>query len=320
MDRQPFRIIFMGTPDFAVPTLEALIQGPDEIIAIVTQPDRPKGRGRKLVAPPVKLLAEKYGIDRYQPTSIKTPEFLTTLRSYDPDIIVVAAYGKILPESILELPRHGCINVHGSLLPRHRGAAPIQWALIKGDPEIGVTIMQMDKGMDTGDILLKASLIPEPGETAGTLFPKIAKLGSNTLMDTLDMLAQGGLAMIKQDDSEATEAPMLKKSDGLIDWRKSAAEIDGLIRGLDPWPTAYTYLDDKKLQLFRPEVFHQSTSRQPGTLLRADREGLLIATGVSCLLIRDIKMEGKRRMSVADLLNGWPLELGCVFGPGDGQQ
>lgn len=319
MDRKPFRIIFMGTPDFAVPTLEALIQGPDEIIAVVTQPDRPKGRGRKLVAPPIKIVAEKYGIDLYQPTSIRTPEFHITLRSYDPDIIVVAAYGRILPENIIGLPRHGCINVHGSLLPRHRGAAPIQWALIKGDSEVGVTIMQMDKGMDTGDILVKAGLTPEPGETAGTLFTKIAKLGSHALMDTLDMLSQGGLAMIRQNDKEATEAPMLKKSDGLINWCKPATEIDSLIRGLDPWPTAYTYLDDKKLQLFKPEVVYQSTSRQPGTLLRADREGLLIATGASCLLVSEIKMEGKRRMSIADFLNGWPLEPGNIFGPGEDQ-
>jgi len=316
MDRKPFRIIFMGTPEFAVPSLEALIQGPDEIVAVVTQPDRPKGRGRKLVAPPIKTVAEKYGIDLYQPAGIRTPEFITTLKTYAPDVIVVAAYGKILPGSILELPRHGCINVHGSLLPRHRGAAPIQWALIRGDRDIGVTIMQMDKGMDTGDILMKASLVPDPGETSGTLFPKIARLGSHTLMDTLDMLAQGGLAMIQQDHAEATDAPMLKKSDGLIDWRKPAAEIDCLIRGLDPWPTAYTYLDQKKLQFFKPEIVYQSSSRQPGTLLRADREGLLIATGASCLLVRELKTEGKKRMDVAAFLNGWTLDPGCIFGPG----
>jgi len=315
MERKPFRIIFMGAPDFAVPALESLIQGPDELIAVITQPDRPKGRSKKLVAPPIKLLAEKYGIDLYQPTGIKSNEFFTTLRSYDPDIIVVAAYGRILPEAIINLPRHGCINVHGSLLPRHRGAAPIQWALIKGDEEVGVTIMQMDKGMDTGDILMGAALVPEPDETAGTLFSKIAWLGAHTLMDTLDMLAQGGLAMIRQDNSLATAAPMLRKEDGLIDWEKPANEIDFLIRGLDPWPTAYCYLDDKKFQFFKPEVIYQSSGRQPGTLLRADREGLLMATGGSCLLIKELKMEGKRRMPVADFLNGWALEPGCIFGP-----
>ncbi len=317
MERKPFRIIFMGTPDFAVPTLESLIQGPDEIIAVVTQPDRPKGRSRKLVAPPIKLLARKFGIDLYQPSAIKTDEFLTTLKSYDPDIIVVAAYGRILPETIINLPRHGCINIHGSLLPRHRGAAPIQWSIIKGDPEVGVTVMQMDKGMDTGDILMKAAIVPDPDETAGSLFPKIARLGSHTLMDALDMLAQGGLATINQDENLATSAPMLRKEDGVIDWNRPAHDIHCLVRGLDPWPSAYGYLEDRKFQLFRPEIIHQSSTRQPGTLLRADREGLLIGTGSSCLLIKEIKMEGKRRMEVADFLNGWPLEPGCIFGPRD---
>ena len=315
MDRKPFRIIFMGTPDFAVPTLESLIQGPDEIIAVVTQPDRPKGRSKKLVPPPIKLLSEKYDIDLYQPTGIRSSEFLTTLKSYDPDLIVVAAYGRILPETIIALPRHGCINVHGSLLPRHRGAAPIQWSIIKGDPEVGVTIMQMDKGMDTGDILMKAAITPDPDETSGTLFPKIARLGSHTLMDTLDMLAQGGMAMIGQDENDATSAPMLRKEDGLIDWSRSAHEIQCLVRGLDPWPTAYSFLDGKKFQFFRPEVIHQNSTRHPGTLLRADREGLLISAGGNCLLVKDIKMEGKRRMAVSDFLNGWPLEPGGVFGP-----
>ena len=315
MDRQPFRIIFMGTPEFAVPTLESLIQGPDEIIAVVTQPDRPKGRSNKLVPPPVKLVAEKFSIDLYQQKAIRSAEFLTTLKSYDPDLIVVAAYGKILPESIIELPRHGCINVHGSLLPRHRGAAPIQWSIIKGDPEVGVTIMQMDKGMDTGAILMKAALTPDPDETSGTLFPKIARLGSHTLMDTLDMLAQGGLAMIDQDDKEATSAPMLRKEDGLINWSRSGHELHCLIRGLDPWPTAFSYLDGLKFQFFKPEVVHQRSTRRPGTLLRADREGLLVAAGDTCVLIKEIKVEGKRRMAVADFLNGWPLEPGIVFGP-----
>jgi len=318
MERQPFRIIFMGTPDFAVPTLEALIQGPDEIIAVVTQPDRSRGRSKKLVAPPIKELAQRFALDLYQPDTVKTSEFLTTLRSYDPDIIVVAAYGRILPESIINLPRHGCINVHGSLLPRHRGAAPIQWSIIKGDPEVGVTIMQMDKGMDTGDILMRAAIVPDPNETSGSLFPKIARLGSHTLMDTLDMLAQGGLAMIRQDEKLATSAPMLRKEDGLIDWNRDARKLHCLIRGLDPWPTAYSFLDNRKFQIFMPEVMHQSSTRRPGTLLRADREGLLIAAGDSTLLIKEVKVEGKKRMAAADFLNGYALEPGSVFGPENG--
>lgn len=317
MSRRPFSIIFMGTPDFSIPTLKALIQGPDRIAAVVTQPDRPKGRGRKLVAPPVKLLAEEHGIEVLQPTRIRTEEFPELLGTYAPDVIVVAAYGRILPPTILRLPKYGCINVHGSLLPRHRGAAPIQWALIEGDPEVGVTIMQMDEGMDTGDMLMKTAIKPEPDETAGSLFPKIARLGSQTLMDTLDLLGQGGLATIQQDHSLATPAPMLKKEDGLISWNRPAEKIACLVRGLDPWPTAYCFLDNRKTQIFSSEVVYQNSSKKPGTLLRADREGLLVSTSRACLLIKEIKIEGKKRMAVSDFLNGYPLEIGTNLSSGD---
>lgn len=310
MSRAPFRTIFMGTPDFAIPTLRDLLQGPDTLAAVITQPDRPKGRGRRMISPPVKLLAEKHGIPVHQPTKIRNKEFLDLLNSYSPDIIIVAAYGRILSPEILNLPRYGCINVHGSLLPRHRGAAPIQWSIIKGDPEVGVTIMQMDEGMDTGDMLMKVAIAPEPGETAGSLFPKIAELGSQALMDTLDLLGQGGLAMINQERGQATSAPMLTKEDGLINWQQSAQTIHCLIRGLDPWPTAYCFLGGKKAQVFSPAVVHQNSSRKPGTLIRADREGLLVATRRECLLIQEIKLEGKKRMGVADFLNGYPVEIG----------
>jgi methionyl-tRNA formyltransferase len=310
MSRAPFRLIFMGTPDFAIPSLTALLRGPDHVAAVVTQPDRPKGRSLKLVEPPVKVLAEEHSIPVHQPTKIRTGKFADLLRGYDPDVIVVAAYGRILPPDILGLPKYGCINVHGSLLPRHRGAAPIQWSLIKGDEEVGVTIMQMDEGMDTGDMLMKAAIVPEPGETTGSLFPKIARLGSQTLMDTLDLLGQGGLAMINQDQDLATAAPMLKKDDGLINWNRPAEEIECLIRGLDPWPTAYCFIDAKKTQLFLPEVVYQNSTKKPGTLVRADREGLLVSTTRSCLLIKELKIEGKRRMQVGDFLNGYPLEMG----------
>jgi methionyl-tRNA formyltransferase len=310
MSRPPFRVIFMGTPDFAIPSLAALIQGEDHVVAVVSQPDRPKGRSHKLVAPPVKLLAQEHGIPVHQPTTIKTAGFADLLGGYNPDIIVVAAYGRILPPAILFLPKHGCINVHGSLLPRHRGAAPIQWSIIEGDPEVGVTIIQMDEGMDTGHMLMKAAITPAADETAGTLFPKIARLGSQTLMDTLDLIGQGGLAVMSQDNDLATSAPMLKKDDGLISWNHSAETIANLIRGLDPWPTAFSYLNGRKAQFFSPEVVHQSSSKKPGTLVRADREGLLVATSQACLLLKEIKIEGKRRMTVADFLNGYPLEIG----------
>ena len=310
MDRAPMRIIFMGTPDFAVPTLNSLIHGPDRVVAVVCQPDRPKGRGRKQVEPPVKVLAGKHSIPLLQPVKIKTDAFLEDLKGYRPDLLVVAAYGRILPLQLLTLAPHGCINVHGSLLPRHRGAAPIQWAVIDGDKEVGVTIMQMDVGMDTGEILLQRSIIPAPDETAGSLFPKIATLGSEALMDTLDMLANGCLTRTVQDESLATSAPMLSKTDGLIDWSRPAEYIARLIRGLDPWPTAFCEINGKKLQLYKPEVVFLENNNPPGTLLRADREGLLVSTAEACLLIKEVKPEGKRRMSVESYLNGYQLSAG----------
>ncbi len=314
MEQPRLRIVFMGTPSFAIPSLEALLHGPDEIVGVICQPDRAQGRSRKPVAPPVKTVAATHGLPVLQPENIRSDAFLGALQELTPDLIVVVAYGRILPATILELPRFGCINVHGSLLPRHRGAAPVQWAIIKGDDTVGVTIMQMDKGMDTGDILLQTSLSPDPEETAGSLFIKLAELGSEALMDTLDLLAQGGLATIEQDETLATYAPMLKKEDGLIDWNRSAEQIDRLIRGLDPWPTGYTFLGDRKLQLFAPQVIHEESSRSPGTILRADQDGLLLATARNCLLIREIKPEGRGRMSVAAFLNGCPIELGSRLG------
>jgi len=310
MDRTPLRIIFMGTPDFAIPTLKSLIEGPDRVVAVVCQPDRPKGRGRKRVEPPVKVLARKHSIPVLQPFKIKTDSFFEELNDYRPDLLVVAAYGRILPPRILTLAPHGCINVHGSLLPRHRGAAPVQWAIIHGDTEVGVTIMQMDAGMDTGEILLKRSIVPAPDETAGSLFPKIAELGSEALMDTLDMLVNGCLTRTKQDELRATNAPMLSKDDGLVDWSMPADSIARLIRGLDPWPTAFCEVNDSKLQLYKPEVVFVDNNHPPGTLLRADREGLLVSTTKGCLLIKEIKPEGKRRMTVESFLNGHQLRVG----------
>lgn len=310
MSDTPLRIIFMGTPDFAASTLQYLMDGPDTVVAVVTQPDRPKGRGKKLTQPPVKLLAEQAGIPVLQPTKIKTVEFRDELAGYQPDLIVVTAYGRILPPSLLELAPYGCINVHGSLLPAHRGAAPIQWAVIMGDTEVGVTIMQMDEGMDTGDILLKAAIPPAENETAGSLFTKLADLGGRTLLDALVRLKEGKLPPTPQDHELATVAPMLRKEDGLIDWTKSARQIHCLVRGLDPWPSAYCFLDGKRLRLFVPEVLHQDSDDQPGTLLRADRRGLLIATGNNCLLVKEIQPEGKKRMTVEAFTCGHPLKPG----------
>ena len=313
MSKQPLRIIFMGTPDFATSNLQALIDGPDDVVAVVTQPDRPKGRGKQLTPPPVKLLAESADIPVLQPAKIRTEAFSNGLLSYQPDLIVVTAYGRILPPSLLELAPMGSINVHGSLLPLHRGAAPIQWSVIKGDKEVGVTVIRMDEGMDTGDILLKASISSAPDETAGTLFDKLAQLGNDTLLKAIQGLKDGTIAPTPQDHSRATDSPMLKKADGLIEWSKNAGELESLIRGLDPWPSAFCFLDGKRLRLFRPEVVYKDNDAQPGSLLRADKRGLLIACGKDTLLIKEIQPEGKKRMTVEAFLCGCSLEPGTLF-------
>jgi methionyl-tRNA formyltransferase len=308
-----FRIIFMGTPDFSVPALQALIEGPDQVVAVITQPDRPKGRGKKLSPPPVKTLAESFNIPVLQPTKIRTEKFLAELGSYKPDLIIVAAYGRILPASILDLPPLGCINIHGSLLPRHRGAAPIQWAILAGDKEAGVTIMQMDVGMDTGAILLPASIPVSEDETAGGLFDKLSALGGKTLLQALELLRQDKLPPREQDHSLATEAPPLKKEDGCIDWNKSAAEIHCFIRGMDPWPTAYSFLDGKRFRFFSPLVSDVKSTQNPGAILQADQNGLLLSTGDGSLLIRELQPEGKKRMSVEAYLCGQKFTNGQQF-------
>ena len=313
MSKQPLRIIFMGTPDFATLNLKALIDGPDDVVAVVTQPDRPKGRGKQLTPPPVKLFAESADIPVLQPAKIRTEEFLNGLLSYQPDLIVVTAYGRILPPPLLELAPMGCINVHGSLLPLHRGAAPIQWSVIKGDKKVGVTVIRMDEGMDTGDILLQESIQAAPDETAGTLFEKLAHLGSNTLLKAIKGLKEGTIAGSPQDHSQATEAPMLKKTDGLIDWSKNARELESLIRGLDPWPNAFCFLDTKRLRLFKPEVVYKWNAAQPGSLLRADKRGLVIACGKDTLLVKEIQPEGKKRMTVEAFLCGCSLDPGILL-------
>lgn len=313
MTDRTFRIIYMGTPDFALPALDKLIHGPDEVVAVITQPDRKKGRGRKLTPPPVKVLAEQYGLEVLQPNKIKTDEFIAKLSSYDPDIIIVVAYGRILPKAVLDLPPLGCINIHGSLLPKHRGAAPIQWAVIKGDNEAGVTIMNMDEGMDTGDILLQTKIAVEDNDTAGSLFVRLSALGGETLMQALDLLRQRKLTPTPQDHTLATMAPPLKKEDGCIDWSKSAHELHWLIRGLDPWPMAYSFLGKKRVRLFSPEVIHKDSDQPSGTILKSDREGILIAAGENCLLIRELQPEGKKRMTAQAFLCGQPLEPGSRF-------
>ncbi len=310
---KPLRIIFMGTPDFAVPSLQALLDGPDEVVTVVCQPDRKRGRGKKLSAPPVKQLAQQAGIPVLQPQSIKTEDFHTQLAELAPDLMVVVAYGKILPGSLLGLAPLGTINVHGSLLPRYRGAAPIQWAVINGDRKTGITIMQMDEGMDTGDILLPLAVEIDNQDTAGSLFDKLASLGGDTLQTAVSLLKEGKLPPVPQDSDLATSAPMLSKKQGHLDWSNQAEKLHCLIRGLDPWPSAYGFLNTTRFRFFKPEIVVKTATEPPGTVCRADREGLLIATGSDYLLIREIQPEGKKRMSVQACLCGTEIKPGDVF-------
>jgi len=308
-----YRIIFMGTPEFAVPSLQALLDHGEEVVAVVCQPDKPKGRGRKLSPPPVKELALAADLPVLQPTKVRTREFLEELRSYQPDLMVVTAYGRILTGPVLSLPRLGTINVHGSLLPRYRGAAPVQWAVLNGDPKTGITIMQMDEGMDTGDILLPGSLAIAPDDTAGTLAVKMAQLGGRLLIEALERLKAGNLPPQKQDDSLATPAPPLGKELSAIDWRRSAQEISCQIRGLDPWPMAHTTLEGKWLRFFAPQVTPGPVREASGTLCRANKSGLVVATGEGYLRLGEVQLEGSKRMSADAFLRGRPLEAGLRF-------
>ena len=313
------RIVFMGTPAFAVPSLKALLDRGENVVCVVTQPDRPKGRGRKIMMPPVKELALKASIPVLQPESIRGGEFLAELRQYNPDIIGLTAYGNILPENIINLPPLGTINVHGSLLPKYRGAAPIQWALINGETETGITIMQMDKGVDTGDILLQEKLPIGPEDTAGSLSGKLAELGGKALGAALDLLRLDRLNPTQQNNNLASLAPLLNKEDGLVNWLHSAVQISCQIRGLDPWPTTYTTLSGKRLRLFSPEVANKSlclgcSISEPGIICTANRDGLLITTGDGCLLIKEIQAEGSRRMSVEAFLSGHTIQSGTLLG------
>jgi methionyl-tRNA formyltransferase len=313
------RIAFMGTPEFAVPSLKVLLDKGENVVCVVTQPDRPKGRGRKVLPPPVKEFAIQAAIPVLQPQRIRSDDFYADLCKFEPDIITLTAYGKILPGNIINLPPLGTINVHGSLLPKYRGAAPVQWALINGETETGITIMQMDEGIDTGDILLQDRIPIEPADTAGTLSVKLAALGGAALGKTLDLLRRDKLKPVKQDEKRASFAPLLKKEDGSVDWSQSATEISCLMRGLDPWPTTYTTLSGRRMRLFSPEVVDkhpcQKNFSEPGIVCRADRHGLLVSTGHGCLLIKEVQPEGSKRMDVHAYISGRPIQPGTLLGP-----
>ena len=309
------KAVFMGTPDFAVPTLQKMIDMGIEITAVVTQPDKAKGRGKKVIYSPVKECALAHDLPVYQPVRIrKEPEFIQTLRDMQPDVIVVVAFGQILPKEILDIPRLGCVNVHASLLPKFRGAAPIQWSIIDGEEVTGVTTMLMDVGLDTGDMLLKTEIPVDPKETGGSLHDKLAAVGGELLEKTLIGLEAGTIVPEKQDDSQAGEyARMLDKELGHIDFNQPAVVIERLIRGLNPWPSAYTYIDGITLKIWEAEVLDRIYGCEYGEVAEVTRNCLIIQTGVGALSVKSVQLQGKKRMDIAAFLNGYTIEKGTRF-------
>ena len=306
------KIIFMGTPDFAAASLEALIASRHEIQAVVTQPDKPKGRKGELTPPPVKVIAKREGIKVYQPLKVRDEEFVKTLRAYNPDVMVVVAFGQIIPLSILQMPKYGCVNIHGSLLPKYRGAAPIQWAVLDGEKETGITTILMDEGIDTGDILLKKTIKIDADETSGSLFDKLMALGAKTILETLDELEKGNLTPTKQGESPTAYAKMLTKAMGLIDFTKPAKELDCFVRGMDPWPSAYTLLAGKTLKLWKVRAVERGG--KAGSVIGIDKESFTIACGEGAIEVLEVQLEGKKRMSAGDFLKGSTLNIGQELG------
>jgi methionyl-tRNA formyltransferase len=308
------RIVFMGTPEFAVPSLDALLKSEDQVIGVVTQPDRPKGRGQHLAPSPVKVVAQRERIPILQPAKMKDAGFLAALSTWRPDVIAVAAFGRILPPVILSLPPLGCINVHGSLLPKYRGAGPIQWALINGENETGITTMLMDEGMDTGAMLLQEKIAIRLDDTAGSLSPRLAELGGRLLVATLAQLKAGTLVPRPQDHTQATLAPLLKKEDGMIDWAMPAIAIANRIRGLTPWPGAYTFADTERWTIYRALALNETVMQPPGQVTAVKKDAIHVATGQGILAILELQPANGRRMPTAQYLSGHPIEIGLRLG------
>ncbi|MBI5874968.1 MAG: methionyl-tRNA formyltransferase [Deltaproteobacteria bacterium] len=307
----------MGTPEFAVPCLKALIESGEDVVAVVTQPDKPKGRGKHLTPPPVKELALRCDIPVLQPEKIKDELFINALKDLCPDAIAVVAYGKILPKAVLDIPPKGCINVHASLLPKYRGAAPINRAIINGEKETGITTMLMDEGMDTGDMLLTERVEIKDDDTAAGLRDRLKYIGAELLIKTIKGIESGTVKPIKQDDSQATYAPMLKKEDGRIDWTLKAEEIRNLIRGLNPWPGAHTRWEGKQIKIFKSSEFGVRSSElrneEPGTVINVSADGICVATGKGSLLITELQPENKNRMSATEFIRGYKIAKNQIF-------
>lgn len=314
------KIVFMGTPDFAVGALQAIIEAGHQVVAVVTQPDKPKGRGKEMQMTPVKACAIAQGIPVFQPVKVKTPESVEVLRDYGADIFVVAAFGQILSEEILNLPKYGCVCIHASLLPKYRGAGPIQWAIIDGEKKSGVTIMQMDKGVDTGDMLFKAEVEISADETGDSLHDKLAEAGARLIVEALPKIEAGDVTPVKQNDEESCYAKMLQKSMGRINWQQSADKLDCLIRGLISWPGAYTTYHGKNLKIWEEKAVDtkeagiQLTDAAPGTIVGVEKDAVYVQTGNGVLKLLSLQLEGKKRMAVRDFLLGCQMKAGEKLG------
>ena len=308
------KVVFMGTPDFSVGALEALVKAGHEVTAVVTQPDRQKGRSLEMSFSPVKECALRYELPVFQPEKIKTAEAVEVLRRYEADIFVVAAFGQILSKEILEMPKYGCINIHASLLPKYRGAAPIQWAILNGDAITGVTIMQMNEGLDTGDILTTKEVEISAEETGESLFDKLAIAGAELLIETLPEIEKGTLTPTKQEEEKASHVRMLTKEMGKIDWEKEAIVLERLVRGMNSWPSAYCRLRNKNMKVWRAAVLEEDTDARPGEIVNVTKDALYIQTGKGQLVLQEVQLESKKRMPVKDFLIGYQLEAGEILG------
>ncbi len=314
------RAVFMGTPEIAATVLKSVLESRHEVIAVVTQPDKPKGRGHEMAFPPVKEVALEAGIPVLQPQRAKNEAFIEELKALNPDIILVAAYGKLLPKEILDMPKFGCINVHASLLPKYRGASPIQWAVLNGDEKSGVTIMHMAESMDTGDIIMTEEVLLSADETAGSLHDKLAAIGGPLLITAMDALETGRAPRIRQNDEEATHVTMIDKTLGSLKFSRPAVQLERFIRGLNPWPTAYTKLDGKMLKLWKADVISEEElskevkNNEPGTIIAVAKDSFDVLTGEGGLRIRELQLEGKRKMTAEEFLRGFLLEVGTVLG------
>lgn len=308
------KIVFMGTPDYAVSALAALVEAGHTVTAVVTQPDKPKGRSGKLIFSPVKEYALEKQIPVLQPQRIKRPEAVEELRQYEADVFVVAAFGQILSKEILEMPKYGSLNIHASLLPKYRGSSPIQWAVINGEEKTGVTIMQMNEGIDTGDILYQKEIPIDEEETGESLFEKLSELGAKAIVEALSLLEAGSLVPIPQDEALATHTVMLKKEMGQLNFHKTAEELERLIRGLNSWPSAYTYLNGKQLKIWNAKVCEGDPNAVCGTVLRVEKDGFTVACGQDALFITSLQLAGKKRMDCREFLLGNAINQGCKLG------